>query len=185
MIGEVKGSKMTNLQRLLVVFLLFAGWSLLGAQPADAQEQNTRSRIRVAAPQPDPAPEAGKDFSAGRRFGAILMNPLLGLGSYTMGDRAGGAIISGGYLLAGGLILWEIFGFDHEDEFAGIPGMAGLGVAGATTIFGILRPIFYHKRGSGSKAAAALDGANVEVILAAPSHAPEIRAVRLSYTFQF
>jgi hypothetical protein len=184
---------MTNLRRLAVIFLLAAGWSLAGVQGADAQEQQTRPRLWVTIPDPPPAPEApapeapapGKDFSAGRRAGAIFMNPLLGLGSYTMGDWRGGLTISAGYLITGGLILWEIFGFDHDDKSAGVPGLAGIGVGGVTTIFGILRPIFYHRPGAGSKAAAVLGGVHIAVIPAALPQSSGIRAVRLSYRFQF
>jgi hypothetical protein len=106
-----------------------------------------------------------------------------------MGDWRGGLTITAGYLIAGGLILWEIFGFVYEDEPAGIPGLVGIGVAGVTTIFGILRPIFYHRPGSSSKTAAVLGGAHIAVIPAVSTqsspHASVIPAVRLSYRFQF
>jgi hypothetical protein len=144
---------MTNVRRLLVIFLLLAGWSFAGVQRVDAQKQNTR----VIIPDPQSAPKAlalAKDFSVGRRIGAIFMNPLLGLGSYTMGDVSGGLFITTGYAFAAGLILWDRFGLDdyesiddHKYEIAGIPFIAGLGVAGVTTVFGILRPIFYQRTG--------------------------------------
>jgi hypothetical protein len=113
------------------------------------------------------------------------MNPLLGLGSYSMGDWRGGLIITSGYLLAAGLVAWEFYVLDYTDDPAGIPGAVGIGVAGVTTVFGILRPMFYHKAGLRGKAAAALGGAHIAVIPAVSPQAPGIKAVRLSYTIQF
>jgi hypothetical protein len=116
-----------------------------------------------------------------------------------MWDWLGGGIITGGYLIAMGLIFWDLeiiplndwFGFESTaplfpetgtfiDKF-GIPGTVGLGLAVATTVFGILRPIFYHRLGSGSKVAVALSGARIAVIPGAAG----IKAVRLGYTFHF
>jgi hypothetical protein len=119
-----------------------------------------------------------------------------------MGDWRGGVVISVGYGVAAGLILWdqgifgpdELFGKQLRDpvipKIGGLPsfgimGTVGLGLATATTVFGILRPIFYHKTGSKSRVAQALSGAQIAIIPAASPHGPEIKAVRLSYSFQF
>jgi hypothetical protein len=197
--GDTKGSSMTNLRRLLVILLLVAGWSFAGVQRADAQIPDARpelSTLKSSARRPvSRAPRGGGqgqgEFSTGRRIGAIFMNPLLGLGSYTMGDWVGGVIISAGYVVAGGFILWEAgdrmgmdWGLNYDTEYAGIPFIVGMSVAGATTVFGILRPIFYHSSGSGRRAGA-LGGASIAVIPAASPQVPGIKAVRLSYHFQF
>jgi hypothetical protein len=63
----------------------------------------------------------------------------------------------------------------------GIPGTVGLGIAGAAVIFGIIRPIFYHRSGSRPKVAAVLNGTHIAVI----PDASGIKAVRLSYRTQF
>jgi hypothetical protein len=189
-------NRMTKLQktggralgsRIVVVFLLLAGGAQVFAQQTDVKPV---ALDKYAAPdkrQP-PAAAPAREFSAGRRVGAAFMNPLLGLGSYTMGDWLGGGLISGGYLVAGGLLLWEIFRFEWDDELVGLPGGIGLGVAGATTVFGILRPLFYHRSGSNRKAAAALSGVNIAAIPAVSTqsspHASGIKAVHLGYRFQ-
>jgi hypothetical protein len=118
-------------------------------------------------------------FTPGKRAAAALLNPLFGIGSYTMGDWDAGLIINGGYLAAASLILWDIYGLAYEDKLVGIPGAIGIGVAGATVIFGILRPIFYHG-GSQGKIAGLLKGAQVAII----PDASGIKSVRLSYSFQ-
>jgi hypothetical protein len=127
-----------------------------------------------------------EDFSTRARIGAAGLNLLLGMGSYTMGDAVGGVIISAGYGIALNLIAWEISAVAPDAQFrgadsAGITAMIGAGVAGLTTIFGIIRPIFYHKPASNSRVAAALKGLNVAVIpdtIGTP-------VMQLSYRFQF
>jgi TolB-like protein len=85
------------------------------------------------------------DFSAGRRTAAMLLNPLAGLGSFTMGDWLGGVLVLAGYGIGTGLIVWDMTGFTYDDEFAGIPGTIGFGVAGAAAVFGLIRPWFFHR----------------------------------------
>jgi hypothetical protein len=111
----------------------------------------------------------------------VFLNPLLGLGSFTMGDPLGGGLIAGGYAVAAGLILWELFFIDYDDDLAGIPGVVGIGVAGVTTVFGIMRPLLYHRPGSKSRVAAALSGARIAVL----PDAAGLKAVHLGYNFQF
>jgi hypothetical protein len=90
------------------------------------------------------------DFSTGRRTAAMLLNPLAGLGSFIMGDWLGGSIVLAGYGLAAGLVVWDMVGFAYDDEFAGIPGAIGFGVAGAAAVFGLIRPWFFHRPGASS-----------------------------------
>jgi hypothetical protein len=144
--------------RAVVIFLLLAGWEFAGLQRADAQIQapldltvsSTRAFSAVPAPLAARSSGGGGNFSTGRRIGAVFMNPLMGLGSYTMGDAGGGLFVSTGYGFAAGLILWDIFGLDYDSKddyqykIAGIPGLIGMGIAGGTTIFGVLRPLFYQ-----------------------------------------
>jgi hypothetical protein len=132
------------------------------------------------------------DFSFGRRVASAAMNPLLGLGSYTMGDLGGGVIITTGYAIAAGFILWEAsekmgedWGLHYDTKWkdtsiAGIPFIVGLGVAGVTTVFGFIRPFFYHRPDENSKVAAAFDGIRFAVI----PDTSGIKAVHLGYNFQ-
>ena len=76
-------------------------------------------------------------------YGAL--NIVLGLGSHLQGDKSSSRVIMGGYSLATGLIVWELAGLSYDDAMAGIPGTIGLGLAGATVIFGFVKPFFFNK----------------------------------------
>ncbi|GHU63775.1 hypothetical protein FACS189445_6910 [Spirochaetia bacterium] len=90
-------------------------------------------------------------------------------------------VINGGYGIAGGLILWDIYGVRGKGKLAGIPGTVGLGVAGATVLFSILRPIFYNRSGSSGRFAGVLKGVQVAIV----PDTSGIKAVRLSYNLHF
>jgi hypothetical protein len=125
------------------------------------------------------------DFSTGRRIGAGFGNLALGLGSFTMGDWKGGAIVAGGYAAAAGLILWDIFGLTYEDNLAGIPGSIGIGVAAATAVFGFIRPFFFHRTNPavvfGNRPLSPLEGFDIGLVPAAG----DTLAVRFSYGLHF
>jgi hypothetical protein len=80
-------------------------------------------------------------FSTGRKTGAGFLNLALGLGSFTMGDPGGGALILGGYAASAAMILTEI-NFMED----GVIGTIGLGVAGLSAIFGFIRPYLYENK---------------------------------------
>jgi hypothetical protein len=147
-------------------------------QPLFGRSSTITSETIVARPV---VKNSTDDFTLGRRIASAAMNPLLGLGSYTMGDWGGGLIITAGYGAAIGLILWDIFGIDYDSNLAGVPGTIGIGVAAATTVFGIIRPLVYHRTGSESKVPATLQRANFGII---PGESG-IEAVRLGYNFKF
>jgi hypothetical protein len=120
------------------------------------------------------------DFSTGRRVGAGFLNLAFGAGSFTMGDWLGGALCAAGYASAIGLIVWDIVGFVYEDAMAGVPGTIGFGIAGATAIFGMVRPFFFHRPASGS-----LAGLFNNMNIALVPDSSGIKAVRMSYTLSF
>ena len=76
------------------------------------------------------------------RLRTALLNPLLGLGSYLDGDWSGGLVVTGGYVAAVGLIIWEL-NLKYEDTLAGYLGPVGIGIGGLSLLFGIVRP-FIH-----------------------------------------
>jgi TolB-like protein len=80
----------------------------------------------------------------GKILGYGALNLALGLGSFIQKDWPHGLLFLGGYAAAGGLIVWEMT-LDYEDALAGIPGAIGLGVAGATALYGFIRPFIYEK----------------------------------------
>ncbi|GHV36896.1 hypothetical protein AGMMS49546_03200 [Spirochaetia bacterium] len=127
---------------------------------------------RPAPTRPGPANSA-----IGKNLGIGAMNLVLGLGSFTQRDWAGGLTLLGGYGLAGGLIAWEL-SLNHGDDLAGLPGPIGLGVAGLTAVYGFIRPWIYHKNPS---VAAAADRIQIRVV----SEKPGDRALHVSYTVSY
>jgi hypothetical protein len=137
-------------------------------------------------PSPDEKPEvtnpiqpANKPyFSTGRKVGAGFLNLALGLGSFTMGDPGGGAMVLGGYTASAAMILAEIYLMED-----GILGTVGLGVAGVTAILGFIRPYLYDNKlvKKNSAAIQLMSGINAGIVpdrLGKP-------ALRLSYTYSF
>ena len=76
---------------------------------------------------------------------AGFANLALGLGSYMSGDIAGGLIITAGYGVSAGLILYDILAMSYEDKLAGILAPIGIGTAALTAVFGFVRPYFFQK----------------------------------------
>jgi TolB-like protein len=157
--------------------------SLNGAPPA-ATAQAASTATPTARPGveasaiPAARPQVSGGFSSGRRFGAGALNLVLGLGSFTMGDFKSGLIVLGGYGLAGGLIAFEALALSYDDGLAGIPGAIGLGVAGATVLYGFIAPLVYNRS---PKAAAALTRFNFAIH---PDKTGKPAAL-VSYTWKF
>ncbi|GHU49099.1 hypothetical protein FACS1894200_07300 [Spirochaetia bacterium] len=107
-------------------------------------------------------------------------NLFFGLGSFTTGDWAGGLTLVGGYGVAAGLIIYEVVGLSYEDKNAGIPANIGAVLAGATVIYGFIRPFMYEYEGR-TALVDVLNGVNIAAI----PDTTGIQAVHLSYTFQF
>jgi TolB-like protein len=123
------------------------------------------------------ANRAAGGSSGGAAFGYGVLNLALGLGSFIQGDVGGGFLCLLGYGAAAGLVYWELT-LAYEDDLAGIPGAAGLGVAGLTALIGFIRPFVYR---SSPALAGIVDGVNLAVV---PGNR-ERAAVRLSYTLKF
>jgi TolB-like protein len=109
-------------------------------------------------------------------YGAL--NIVLGLGSYLQGDTKSGLIITAGYAISLGCIVWELAGLNYDDPMAGIPGTIGIGLAGATTIFGFVKPFFFNKN---NKLSEVLNKVNI-VPVSSKEHG---NGMLLSYTFSF
>jgi hypothetical protein len=89
-----------------------------------------------------------------------------------MGDVRGGVLITLGYVVAGGLMAWEI-GLDWDSPLVGVPATTAFGVVGVTVLYGFIRPFFYHKK------------TPVDLDIAFFPDEQGAGAVRLSYTFHF
>jgi hypothetical protein len=135
------------------------------------------------APIPDEKPDAANPVQVVNKpyFSTLstgFLNLALGLGSFTKGDPGGGALILGGYAASVGLILTEKYLMEE-----GVVGTIGLGVAGATAIFGFIRPYLFEKKlvKKNSTTIQPLSGINVGIV-------PDRRgkpALTISYTHNF
>ena len=137
--------------------------------------ENIRKDNRIAFLMDD-GPKERSNWAEPLAYGAL--NIVLGLGSHLQGDRNSSRIIMGGYALATGLIVWELAGLSYEDAMAGIPGTIGLGIAGATMIFGFVKPHFFSKNTS---FASVINKVNILPVYSQRG----INAYQLSYTYSF
>jgi hypothetical protein len=105
-----------------------------------------------------------------------------------MGDWLGGLVITVTEGLAIGSIVWEL-SLDKEDKEYLVPGTMVFVAGGAAVLFGIIRPLLYHRSPATKKAAALMNGIDIAIVQAADTpHTMGIKAapgVRLSYSFQF
>jgi hypothetical protein len=105
-----------------------------------------------------------------------------------MGDWLGGLVITGVEGFAIGCIFWEL-SLDKDDGAYLVPGTMVFVLGGAAVLFGIIKPLFYHRPPSTKKAAALMKGMDIEIVQAADTPHPmgmnAAPGVRLSYRFQF
>jgi TolB-like protein len=122
--------------------------------------------------------------TAGDKLASGALNIVFGLGSYLDGDLAGGLTITGGYVAAAGLFVIEAVALDRDSPAAGVPATLGIAVAGATLVYGFVRPFIYERA---PQLAAVLDNFHVEAapVLAAGNTVRDGLGVRLAYTAQF
>jgi len=112
------------------------------------------------------------------RLGIAFGNIFFGLGSYVSGDWAGGLTVTGGYLAAGGLIMWELFGIKYEDPLAGVIGPIGVGIGGLALVYGFARP---YIRSKNPRLASFSDNFNIEIV----SSNENTMAVHMSYKLNY
>jgi TolB-like protein len=120
------------------------------------------------------------EFTRERRISASFLNLAAGLGSYLMGDTTGGLIVTAAMGAAAGLLVWEL-SLTYHDPLAGIPAAAALSVAGAGIIFGIIRPLMYHKNTTTIFAA----NSPPSVLIVPVADNSGIKSIQLLYTRQF
>jgi len=150
--------------------------SIIATKPTPPVQ--TEPSPSVVQPDEDEHGYSGAIKKPNSRLGIALGNIFFGLGSYISGDWAGGLTVTGGYLAAGGLILWELYGLKYEDSLAGIIGPIGVGIGGLALIYGIARP-YIHSRNS--RFAYLSDNFNIAIV----STKENIMAVHLSYKIEF
>jgi TolB-like protein len=164
---------------------------LLQGAPTSGQTSTTTGGSSTEYPN-------GLNFSTGRKVGAGFLNLILGLGSFTMGDWAGGLIIAGAQV-GSYLMLMSgptVEGRDSYDEFGRVIGAepsepnplfyVGLAVNLGSTVFGFVRPFSYDvalskKKGTYYSSTNPMD--NINIVLLPDNNG--IRAVHLSYRFQY
>jgi hypothetical protein len=106
-----------------------------------------------------------------------FMNFALGLGSYLQGDVISGALVTGGYAAAIGLITWEL-NLNKGDPLSGVPGNIGVAVGAAAIAFGFVKPLFYNEN---RRLASVIDNFDIALV----SSERNKSAVALRYTYNF
>ena len=124
-----------------------------------------------------------KPPGAGQKIGTGTLNILLGLGSYLQRDISGGVTITAGYAVAAGLFAVEAAALDWDSPAVGVPATIGFAVAGATFVYGFVRPFIYNRSG---QLAAIMDNARLGVVMVSDGHAADrAAAFQLSYSIKF
>ena len=148
-------------QQRPAVYNQFPGLAYLGDKPGE-------SSALTASITPSPEYQAAEvRESVLRNNNSIspvsygFMNMAFGLGSYLQGDKTSGYVITGGYALSIGLIAWELAGLKYDDPLAGIPGTVGLGLAGATLVYGFIMPHIFNNN---SKFATITERVNISLV---------------------
>jgi hypothetical protein len=83
--------------------------------------------------------------TGGAKLTRGAMNLVAGLGSFMSGDTMGGITVAAGYVLAAGLIVYEMTVVHRGDAIENIPGNVGIGIAGVAAVYGMVRPFLYDK----------------------------------------
>jgi hypothetical protein len=97
--------------------------------------------ITPSQPSPPPLPVISKS-TAVKPIAYSFMNIAFGLGSYLQGDIPSGAIITGGYAAAIGLIAWEL-NMSINDRASSVPGNIGVALGIGTLAFGFIKPFIF------------------------------------------
>jgi hypothetical protein len=129
-----------------------------------------------------------REFSTGKRVGMAALNPILGLGSYLMGDWISGTIVLLLEGAAGGMVGWEL-SLNRGDDAYLVPGVIAIAAGGTAVIFGIIMPFLYHRTPRTQKVAALMNGLDIALVPAAGT--PQSvglktpPGVRISYSYKF
>jgi hypothetical protein len=141
------------------------------------------------SPAPEPRPEPPvytpplKPMGVGQKLGYGAANIALGLGSYLNGDIAGGITLSAGYAAAAGLFLVEAFALDWDSPMVGVPATIGVSLAGATLVYGFIRPFIYNRS---PRTAAFMDNTQIDIVQKSDASGQKGKTgLRLSYTVRF
>jgi len=129
------------------------------------------------------------DFTAPQRIGASALNLAFGLGSFVVqNDTRGGVITAifeglGAVSAITGQILYSAYDSDWSDSimdsYFAYPFYIGLAIYAGGAIYGIIRPLTYHRPG-----ATVADAPSPWDIALVPDRRGDV-AVKLSYTMRF
>ena len=147
---------------------------LLSGAAGTANTAATRNQPAAGTSSPGGGYPNGLNFSTGRKVNAGFLNLFFGLGSFTMGDIAGGFIV-GGLQLAGYLVI------ANADPYSDAENLLGIGINLGSIIYGFIRPFSYDtalaKKNGTWYATNPLNHINIALV---PDNRG-IRAVHLSY----
>ena len=135
----------------IVTLLSNTGGSPASSSPVTTKTPST-SRTPTNTVQMQASPTEyphGLNYSNGRKVGAGFLNMLVGLGSFTMGDWAGGLIVGGveaagiAMMISGNAIDYK--STDPEDGTGIAVSFIGFAAYGVAAVIGFVRPFSYDK----------------------------------------
>jgi hypothetical protein len=163
-------------QQIPAVYNQFFGNAYLDSDSSPGT-RSERAPLAIRPRQPAPQPLPGDSKHTSGVIGYGLMNIAFGLGSYLQGDIPGGAIVTGGYAAAIGLIAWE-FSLSRDNSMAGVIGPVGIGMGAAAIIFGFVKPFIFNS----SRQLASSMG-NVDIALVSGEQNKNALAIKYTYSF--
>ena len=120
--------------------------------------------------------------TTGEKIGTGALNILFGLGSYLEGDIAGGITLTAGYAVAAGLFVIEATVLDWDNPAVGVPATIGVSLAGATFVYGFVRPFIYNRS---PQIVAIMDNTRTGIVLTSDTYRGNRFGFQLSHTIKF
>jgi TolB-like protein len=122
--------------------------------------------------------------TTGEKIGTGAVNIILGLGSYLEGDITGGLTLTAGYAVATGLFVIEATALGWDNPAVGVPATIGITVAGATIVYGFVRPFIYNRN---RQVVALLNNIHFDIVPVSTNASKSIQELgfRFAYIFKF
>jgi hypothetical protein len=157
------------------------------SQPVTAPRTTVAQGTPSASPAPASKPEVIRPeylyISPGKRAVAMLLNPILGIGSsLILGDWGSGLTIGGFELLGGLLVAAGATSFENNEDDIGIMLAVGAIVFGTAVGLAFVMPWTYNPKAPATAGANPLSGLDISF---GANRTGSIDRVSFSYTFRF